>query len=130
MNILGYGSHIRLARRDGYTASDRHRTAKTRDGATWITTGSKAEGLTSFLESDIDCMIVTKRVICLEDDVDPSTIPVEISVFRSCSRMSYHGHCRLLLERYGTHIPSMVYNALCDDGYGRGLLSSDLYVNQ
>ncbi|KAH3787322.1 hypothetical protein DPMN_165443 [Dreissena polymorpha] len=54
MNILGYGYRIRLARRVAYTAWDRHTIAKTRGTATWITTGSKAEGLTSFLESDID----------------------------------------------------------------------------
>ncbi|KAH3875677.1 hypothetical protein DPMN_038951 [Dreissena polymorpha] len=43
--------------------------------------------------------------------------------------MSYHGHCRLLLERRGTTIDSKVNNAFCDDGYGREILSSDLFVN-
>ncbi|KAH3793828.1 uncharacterized protein LOC127838702 isoform X4 [Dreissena polymorpha] len=130
MNVLGYGPHIRQARIEAYKASDRHWTAKARGTATFITTGSKAEGLTSFLESDIDELVVTERVICLEDGVDSSSVPVEKTIFRSCSRISYSGHCRLLLEKPGTPISRTVYNALCDDGFGRGLLSSDLYVNQ
>ncbi|XP_052222125.1 uncharacterized protein LOC127838413 isoform X2 [Dreissena polymorpha] len=128
MNVLGYGPHIRQARKEAYKAWDRHATAKMR-GIACITTGSKAEGLTSYLESDVDKLVVTKSVICLEDGVDSSSVPVEITIFRSCSRISYSGHCRLLLERYGTHVSIEVYNALCDDGFGRGLLSSDLYVN-
>ncbi|KAH3708745.1 uncharacterized protein LOC127857997 isoform X2 [Dreissena polymorpha] len=130
MNVLGYEPHIRQARIEAYKASDRHYTAKARGRLTWITTGSKAEGLTSLLESDTDKLIVTESVICLEDGVDSSSVPVEKTIFRSCSRISYSGHCRLLLETCGTTIPRIVYNALCDDGFGRGLLSSDLYVNQ
>ncbi|KAH3708741.1 uncharacterized protein LOC127857023 isoform X2 [Dreissena polymorpha] len=130
MNVLGYGPHIRQARIEAYKALDRYNTAGSRGTQTWITTGSKAEGLTSFLESDRDHLIVTESVICLEDGVDSSSVPVETTIFRSCSRISYSGHCRLLLEKYGTTINRKVYNALCDDGFGRGLLSSDLYVNQ
>ncbi|KAH3791932.1 uncharacterized protein LOC127838358 [Dreissena polymorpha] len=130
MNVLGYGTHIRQARRDAYKARDKILTARSHGSGKMITTGSKAEGLTSYLESDKDIMIVTKRVICLEEGVDSSNVPGETNIFRSCSRISYPGHCRLLLERYGTHIPAVVYNALCDDGNGRRLLSNDLYVNQ
>ncbi|XP_052224525.1 uncharacterized protein LOC127840107 isoform X11 [Dreissena polymorpha] len=130
MNVLGYGPHIRQARIDAYKAYDRHRTARTGGSVTWVTTGSKAEGLTNYRESDTDLMWVTNHATCLEEGVDSSIFPGEKSIFRSCSRISYHGHCRLLLERYGTYIPTAVYNALCDDGYGSGLLSSDLYVNQ
>jgi hypothetical protein len=74
-------------------------------------------------------MIVLNRVICLEDDVNLSAFPREITVLRSLSRRSYHGHCRLLLERRGTTIYRHVHDAFCDDGYGRELLSSDLFVN-
>ncbi|KAH3791392.1 hypothetical protein DPMN_144877 [Dreissena polymorpha] len=130
MNVLGYGPHIRQARIEAYKAWARHSTAKARGIVTYITTGSKAEGLTSYLESDTDHLIVPESVICLEDGVDSSSVPVEKTIFRSCSRISYSGHYRLLLERCGTHISDVVYNALCDDGFGRGLLSSDLYVTQ
>ncbi|KAH3865245.1 hypothetical protein DPMN_028284 [Dreissena polymorpha] len=74
-------------------------------------------------------MVVDNRVFCLEDDVKSSAFPGEITVLRSLSRRSYHGHCRLLLERRGTTIHRHVRDAFCDDGYGRELLSSDLYVN-
>ncbi|KAH3792877.1 hypothetical protein DPMN_146378 [Dreissena polymorpha] len=130
MNVLGYGPHIRQARIEAYKASDRHNTAKARGIVTYITTGSKAEGLTSYLESDVDKLFVTESVICLEDGVDSSSVPVKKTIFRSCSRISYSGHCRLLLEKPGTPICRTVYNALCDDGFGRGLLSSDLFVHQ
>ncbi|KAH3865330.1 hypothetical protein DPMN_028369 [Dreissena polymorpha] len=72
---------------------------------------------------------VHNGVICLEDDINSSAFPGEITVLRSLSRRSYHGHCRLLLERRGTTILRQVNDAFCDDGYGRELLSSDLYVN-
>ncbi|KAH3737165.1 uncharacterized protein LOC127849586 [Dreissena polymorpha] len=149
MNCLGYGPQIRGARINAYKAYGRYLTAITRSQPTFITTGSKAEGLTGYLngdtfittgskaegitcplESDIDLIRVTDTVICLEDGVDSSTIPAEINILRSCRRMSYHGHCILLLERYGTKIPIHMDDALCDDGYGRTLLSSDLYVNE
>ncbi|XP_052259553.1 uncharacterized protein LOC127863909 [Dreissena polymorpha] len=74
-------------------------------------------------------MGVNNRVFCLEDDVKSSAFPGEITVLRSLSRRSYHGHCRLLLEKRGTTILSEVNDAFCDDGYGRELLSSDLFVN-
>ncbi|KAH3791585.1 hypothetical protein DPMN_145073 [Dreissena polymorpha] len=130
MNCLGYGFHIRQARIDAFKAWKRHITARSHGMVTWITTGRKAEGLTSYLESDTDVKCVTNHAICLEEGVDSSIVPGEKGIFRSCSRISYHGHCRLLLERHGTDISTVVYNALCDDGYGSGLLSSDLYVNQ
>ncbi|KAH3875549.1 hypothetical protein DPMN_038817 [Dreissena polymorpha] len=57
MTWLGYGPEIRQARRDAYMEYCRHCTARLRGAATCIITGSKAEGLTSFLESDRDQML-------------------------------------------------------------------------
>ncbi|KAH3793250.1 hypothetical protein DPMN_146757 [Dreissena polymorpha] len=73
MNVLGYGPHIRQARRDAYKAFDRHATALLRGLAMCNTTGSKAEGLTSYYESDRDIMCVATRAICLEEGVDQKT---------------------------------------------------------
>ncbi|XP_052241333.1 uncharacterized protein LOC127851544 [Dreissena polymorpha] len=129
LSWLGYGQEIIQARRDAYRENDKLWTARFCGKATYIITGSKGEGLSSFLESDFDQMVVNNRVICLEDDVKSSAFPGEITVLRSLSRRSYHGHCRLLLERRGTTIHRHVHDAFCDDGYGRELLSSDLYVN-
>ncbi|XP_052221144.1 uncharacterized protein LOC127837794 [Dreissena polymorpha] len=128
MNILGYGPHIRKARSDAYMAYGRNITMQT--CSTCFTTGSKAEGLTRIMESDLDLMCVpTKHDICLEEGVDSSNVPWEKNIFRSCSRLSYPGHCRLFLERYGIIMSHFLYNALCDDGHGRIFLSSDLYVS-
>ncbi|KAH3840824.1 hypothetical protein DPMN_114280 [Dreissena polymorpha] len=77
MNVLGYWPHIRQAWRDAYKAFDRRINARTRGSITCITTGSKAEGLTSYQESDIDFMCVRNRIICLEEGVDSSNVPGE-----------------------------------------------------
>ncbi|KAH3875699.1 hypothetical protein DPMN_038974 [Dreissena polymorpha] len=60
--------------------------------ATATITGNKAEGLTSFLESDRDEMFLLNSMICLEDGVPAYTYPMEITVLRSYSRVSYPGH--------------------------------------
>ncbi|KAH3875395.1 uncharacterized protein LOC127869396 [Dreissena polymorpha] len=129
LSWLGYGQEIIQARRDAYREIGKLLTARACGMATYIITGSKGEGLSSYSESDVDRMIVNNRVFCLEDDVKSSAFPGEITVLRSLSRRSYHGHCRLLLERRGTTIHRQVDDAFCDDGYGHELLSSDLYVN-
>ncbi|KAH3875360.1 uncharacterized protein LOC127869394 [Dreissena polymorpha] len=124
-----YGPEIIQARRDAYRELGKLLTARARGTGTVIITGSKGEGLSSYLESDVDVLIVHNTVICLEDDVNSSAFPGEITVLRSLSRKIYHGHCRLLLERCGNPIIKQVSDAFCDDGYGRELLSSDLFVN-
>ncbi|KAH3734081.1 hypothetical protein DPMN_040521 [Dreissena polymorpha] len=129
LSWLGYGPEIIQSRRDAYREYGKLVTARFSGMETIIITGSKAEGLSSYTESDIDIMRVLTRVICLEDDVNSSAFSGEITVLRSLSRRSYHGHCRLQLERRGTTILRQVNDAFCDDGYGRELLSSDLYVN-
>ncbi|KAH3819535.1 uncharacterized protein LOC127881289 [Dreissena polymorpha] len=129
MDFMGYGPHIRQARRDAYKTVDRLMTALMCGSATCFTTGSKAEGLTCFLESDIDVMCVDNNVICIEEGVDSSNILKETTILRACSQKSYPGHCILLLERSGTTITTFVHNALCDDGYDHELLSSALYIN-
>ncbi|XP_052265687.1 uncharacterized protein LOC127868115 [Dreissena polymorpha] len=129
MSWLGYGPEIIQARRDAYMEWGRLMTARACGAATVILTGSKAEGLTRFLESDRDIMFVHSSAMCIEDGVNADNSPREITVFRSYSRMSYPGHCILLLERRGTIIDSELNDALCDNGYGQELISSDLYVH-
>ncbi|KAH3816124.1 hypothetical protein DPMN_117633 [Dreissena polymorpha] len=130
MNWLGYGSDIRQARRDAYRESGRLRTKWWQGLALILVSGSKGEGLSCYLESDTDVMMVNNTVICLEESVKSSnSVPRVMTVLRSCRRASYPGHCRMFLERRGTMIPSGVENALCDDGNGREIFSSDLYIN-
>ncbi|KAH3885748.1 hypothetical protein DPMN_009745 [Dreissena polymorpha] len=129
MSWLGYGRQIRQARRDAYREFERIITAQSCGPVMLIITGSKAEGLTRYIGSDTDVMPVHSNIICIEDDVNADNSPREITVLTSYSRMSYPGHCRLLLERRGTTTYRAVTDALCDDGYGKELLSSDLYVH-
>ncbi|KAH3875566.1 hypothetical protein DPMN_038834 [Dreissena polymorpha] len=91
--------------------------------------GSKAEWLSCYLVSDMDQIIVLNIIIYLDDGVNAYIFPMEIIVLRSCSRKSYPGHCRLLLERTGTKNNPYVNDAFCDYGYGHELLIRDLFVN-
>ncbi|KAH3792678.1 uncharacterized protein LOC127838711 [Dreissena polymorpha] len=125
MSWLGYGPEIRRARGDEYRKLGKNNSSGV---VTWSIVGSKAEGLTCVFESDQDMLKILNSVICLEDGVNASTFHREMTVLRSYSRLSYPGHCRLLLERSGTPIPSKVNDAFCDDEYGREILSNDLYL--
>ncbi|KAH3875178.1 hypothetical protein DPMN_038441 [Dreissena polymorpha] len=130
MNCLGYGPHIRQARRDAYREADRLNNARGTGIITMVTTGSKAEGLTRFLESDVDTMYVVEGIMCLENGVDSDKIPRETTVFTLITGVCYHGHSRLnLLELRGDIIPSIIRDALCEDENGRVLLSSALFVD-
>ncbi|KAH3858729.1 uncharacterized protein LOC127871667 isoform X2 [Dreissena polymorpha] len=128
MNWLGYGPEIRQARRDAYTDRDRMVTERARGEVMQITTGSKGEGLTCFLENDRDVIFASTRVICLEENVDACDFSKETTVFRSYNRVCYPGHCILRLKRRGTTRISALKNALCDNGYGRVFLSSKVYL--
>ncbi|KAH3885939.1 hypothetical protein DPMN_009936 [Dreissena polymorpha] len=128
MNSLGYGSQIIQARGDAYRKHDRIGCSLF-GSLTMITTGSKAEGVTSFFESDRDIMYVEKYIMCLEKDVSSYTLPMETTVFTLNTGVCYHGHCILVLERRGVNISNQVHNALLAYENGRALLSSDLYVN-
>ncbi|XP_052267946.1 uncharacterized protein LOC127869415 isoform X8 [Dreissena polymorpha] len=127
MNWLGYGPEMRQARRDAYREIDRIMSARADGEIKRITTGSKAEGLTRSFESDLDVMHVFRNVLCIEDGVQFDILQREITVFRLSTIMCYPGHCRLILERAGI-MYRVIFDALCDDEYGRSLLCSDLFV--
>ncbi|KAH3741936.1 hypothetical protein DPMN_048666 [Dreissena polymorpha] len=42
----------------------------------------------------------------------------------------YPGHCRLLQERRAHTRFKDIHNSLCDNGYGAGLLSSSLFLDE
>ncbi|KAH3875265.1 hypothetical protein DPMN_038528 [Dreissena polymorpha] len=130
MNFLGYGPPIRQARRDAYRERDRLMNARWTSIITMITTGSKAEGLTGFYESDVDTMYVVEGIMCLENGVDSDKLPRETTVFTLNTGVCYHGHSRLnLRELYGDIIPSIIRDALCKDENGGVFLSSALFVD-
>ncbi|XP_052232347.1 uncharacterized protein LOC127845461 [Dreissena polymorpha] len=128
MTWLGFGSHIRKARRDAYMENDRLLNARYPGGFKIITTGSKAEGLTSFYESDTDNMFVNGDVMCLGDGLPGDMLPRQTTLFTLNTGSCYHGHCRLLLKLRGTAFCHNLRDALYDDETGRSFLISDLYI--
>ncbi|KAH3693224.1 hypothetical protein DPMN_192627 [Dreissena polymorpha] len=126
MNLLGYGEEIRRRRVEMY----REHAMLVNEGSGIITftiVGSKGEGLSYYLESDF--LIELKSVIGVESGVDLHTIPDNIKVYRMDTCL-YPGHCMMLLERpASTRIPQIV-NALCDDGKGKPLLGSSLFLDE
>ncbi|XP_052274790.1 uncharacterized protein LOC127874474 [Dreissena polymorpha] len=127
MTLLGYGEETRRRRVEKYRENDMLWNAQHLD-STFITAGSKAEGLTCWLESDHDLLFMPKGVLCVEAGIDLHTIPDEIEVYMMDTR-AYPGHCRMLLERCDhTHL-HFDNKVLCDDGNGNTLLSSGLLLD-
>ncbi|KAH3734227.1 hypothetical protein DPMN_040666 [Dreissena polymorpha] len=129
MTLLGYGDEIRRRRIEKYREMDRLQNAEPYD-VTLITAGSKAEGLTGWLESDRDVLCVMKSAICVESGIDLQTIPEHLDVYKMDTLTVYPGHCRLLHDRPAPRSYYVLVNAMCDDGIGNTLLSSTLYVDE
>ncbi|KAH3705643.1 hypothetical protein DPMN_080720 [Dreissena polymorpha] len=130
MTRLGYGEEMRRWRVARYRECDRLENADlSHTSATFITAGSKAEGLTCYLESDHDYLIVVKNVICLEAGINLYSIPDDLQVYRMDTHV-YPGHCRLVLERLTSRCHKIIHNALCDNGNGDVLLSSSLLLDE
>ncbi|KAH3834239.1 uncharacterized protein LOC127880244 [Dreissena polymorpha] len=127
LNMLGYGHELRQKRRECYKDLDRIETAQWGFGnCDFITVGSKAEGISRYLESDMDILCVNNFVKCIEAGCDINSIPENTSVCRMDTTICYPGHCLLLLER---GFPLLLLLAMCDNGHGQILLSSDACVN-
>ncbi|XP_052220691.1 uncharacterized protein LOC127837546 isoform X2 [Dreissena polymorpha] len=130
MTRLGYGEEMRRWRVAKYRECDRLINAYlSNELVTIITAGSKAEGLTCFLESDRDNLYLLKNVICLEAGINLYSIPDDLQVYRMDTQV-YPGHCRLLLERQTSSCYEIIHNALCDNGNGDVLLSSSLLLDE
>ncbi|KAH3733040.1 hypothetical protein DPMN_039464 [Dreissena polymorpha] len=128
MTRLGYGEEMRRWRVEKYRELDRLDNTRP-SHAILITAGSKAEGLTCYLESDWDILLLVKGVLCVEAGINLHTIPDGIDVFRMDTRV-YPGHCRLLQERRAHTRYKQILNSLCDNGYGAVLLSSSLFLDE
>ncbi|XP_052280073.1 uncharacterized protein LOC127877838 isoform X2 [Dreissena polymorpha] len=125
---LGYGSELRQARVDMYKKSDTQHTARSKSDAL-ITAGSKGEGLSCVFESDRDTIFVLHMAIALEEGINLRTIPYDTTVFRMETDGVYPGHCKLLFQRLSHTLQDYIPKALCEDGRGRAILSSDLFVD-
>ncbi|XP_052240802.1 uncharacterized protein LOC127851221 [Dreissena polymorpha] len=137
MTRLGYGEMMRRWRVEKYREYDRLKNARylneQGNAVTCITAGSKAEGLTCYLESDWDILFVLEDVLCVEADINLLTISDDKDVFRmdTMDTRVYPGHCRLLQERPAAHARyDTITKALCDNGYGGVLLSSSVLLDE
>ncbi|XP_052238073.1 uncharacterized protein LOC127849511 isoform X3 [Dreissena polymorpha] len=136
MTRLGYGEMMRRWRVEKYREFDRLMNARSlnkQKNGEQITAGSKAEGLTCFLESDWDMLFVLTKYLCVEADINLLTISYDIDVFRmdTMDTCVYPGHCRLLQERPAAHARyDIITKALCDNGNGGVLLSSSLLLDE
>ncbi|KAH3773708.1 hypothetical protein DPMN_175076 [Dreissena polymorpha] len=90
MTRLGYGEEIRRWRVEKYRDGDRLENAR-RNDVTYLTSGSKAEGLTREFESDRDMLNVLKNVVCVETGIKLHTIPYDVEAYRMDTRV-YPGH--------------------------------------
>ncbi|KAH3733091.1 hypothetical protein DPMN_039516, partial [Dreissena polymorpha] len=128
MTRLGYGEEMRRWRVEKYSELSRQSATRSPHFIQLIA-GSKAEGLTCIFESDWDMFHVVKGVLCVEAVINLNIIPDDLDVFRMDTRV-YPGHCRLLQERRGHTRFIQITNSLCDNGYGAGLLSSSLFLDE
>ncbi|KAH3781382.1 hypothetical protein DPMN_159209 [Dreissena polymorpha] len=129
MTKLGYGEAIRRRRVEKYKEFNRLIT-KGNDYFLLKTAGSKAEGLTCFLENDFDFLLVMKGAICVESGINIHTIPENIERFRMRTCV-YPGYCTLIQEgtRVRNNCSEIIDPARCHNGFGYILLSSCLWVD-
>ncbi|KAH3850095.1 hypothetical protein DPMN_092501 [Dreissena polymorpha] len=128
MTRLGYGEEIRRWRVKKHKEHDRLLYARY-SNITVITAGSKAEGLTCFLESDWDVLNALNSILCVEAGINLQTLPDDVDLFKMDTRV-YPGHCRLFLDGQALRSPKAIINSLCDNGYGDVLLSSSLLLDE
>ncbi|KAH3792728.1 uncharacterized protein LOC127838386 isoform X2 [Dreissena polymorpha] len=128
MTRLGYGEEMRKWRVKKYKDLDKLSIGRQKE-ETIITAGSKAEGLTSYLESDHDMLHLQNFILCVETGISLHTIPEDMDVFRMDTRV-YPGHCILLLERLVHFTMKIITAPLCDNGYGEFLFSSSLFLDE
>ncbi|KAH3792579.1 uncharacterized protein LOC127838301 [Dreissena polymorpha] len=126
MTWLGYGEEIRRGRVEKYREYDSVCTPIARGYFTQTTVGSKGEGLTCFLENDVDFLYVMNDVLCVEADIDLQTIPDNFHLFRMDTRI-HPGHCILLQERPSQNCLDIITRSLCCNAHGDILLSSVLW---
>ncbi|KAH3875369.1 uncharacterized protein LOC127869397 [Dreissena polymorpha] len=125
LNCLGYGPDIRRFRRESYRFRDKVLNRReSKDKVMCVTVGSKLEGLTSFFESDTDCIILHSRVVCLETGVDPNAIANNISIFKMDTRSCYAGHCKQLLVRIAPGHHPAFSNSIVVDPSGNRIFSN------
>lgn len=92
--------------------------------------GSKAEGTTSFYESDVDHMFILTDVICAEE-VEGISDTAGLIVFQADAHSSPPGYTKLQLKRLTRGINSnLIWDSLYLGADGHKYISSTLYMSE
>ncbi|KAH3733302.1 hypothetical protein DPMN_039728 [Dreissena polymorpha] len=129
MTRLVYGEKNRRWRAEKFKEFDLLRNAALGRYMTGITVGSKAEGLTCWLESAKDWLMVVNGILCVEAGININYILNDIEVYRMDPSV-YPGHCRLFLEKPVTARSNIIHKYLCEDGDANVLLSSSVLLDE
>ncbi|XP_052789313.1 uncharacterized protein LOC128223899 [Mya arenaria] len=126
LDQLGYSQsmveHRRKARRKWDVIVN-----KTDHYITKIVAGSKGEGSTALLESDIDIVQQNNYSVCETPGDDPLTLPDTHYKFTMDSEHCHPGHFRLELTHKGTPDNSKIQQALFVHDNGKTYVSSEKY---
>ena len=103
LECLGYGKDQRLKRKDLYKQIDEKRNKDAQPMFTFITVGSKGEGLTNVFEKDRDMLVIESSGICVDKYYDTSRPPNDDkNVFTLNMDNSPPGHGLHLLTGLGS----------------------------
>lgn len=127
LDCLGKSQDMVKFRVEFYKKMERAETFKQRWFLDCITAGSKSEGLTAPLESDLDRMMAYANVFCA-DDISPFTQLPDCSVFETKRRSTPPGYTKLRMARLAYTMDVRFCDALIKDGNGQFYISSDFFV--
>lgn len=123
LDMQGYSPLQRQIRQNYYKKMDTLKNSQDPQH-TQITVGSKGEGLTSIYESDTDILIIPNNVVVVDDLKAKGDYPRDIKVLQMNNRLSYPGHCLLLLTGEGPRADEWESKGIMDFGNGVKLLTN------
>ena len=124
---LGYGNEQRLKRKELYKQIDTMRYGDIRSMLTFITVGSKGEGLTNVFEKDRDILVIECSGVCVDEfyNTDSPTLDGK-NVFTLKMDNSSPGHGLLFPTKSSGRIAKLLGDALTDLN-GETALSSEMF---
>ena len=127
LECLGYGKDQRLKRKDLYKQIDEKRNKDAQPMFTFITVGSKGEGLTNVFEKDRDMLVIGSSGICVDKSYDTSRPPNDDkNVFTLNMDNSPPGHGLLFMATPADRIGQLLGNSLTDIN-GETVLPSEMF---
>lgn len=130
LECLGYGHDQRKQRKDVYKLLDQRRNEDIHHVFTFITVGSKGEGLTNAYEKDRDLLVIEKSGVCVDQfyDLDCPVIR-DRNIFILDTQYSSPGHGLLISVRSVGLIGQLLGNSMTDLD-GQNVLSSEKFSRE